>query len=271
MRHVVTQGVAARFPSLPRGKRSPGARNERVIAVLLTCVTAISGQGRPSFDVAAISVRKGLITSSTDPAIHGRTVTARASKLRDLIEYAYALRPEQITGLPNWALSEHYDLDAKADGEGTLTRDQARRMLQSLLADRFQLKVRRETVEVPVYALVLGKSGPKFKPSPEDAIGGYSVRAGEKGIHLEAKKGTMEQLARQLSNTAGRLVVDRTGLSGFYEVNLDWFPADRTPPPDLEVTDMFAALGEQLGLKLEAAKGSIEQLVVEHVEKPSEN
>ena len=81
----------------------------------------------------------------------------------------------------------------------------------------------------------------------------------------------MAQLARQLSNTAGRPVMDRTGLTGYYAFALDWFPADRTPPPDLDAPDMFAALREQLGLRLDPARAPVEKLVIDHVEKPSEN
>jgi uncharacterized protein (TIGR03435 family) len=198
-------------------------------------------------------------------------VTGTASSLRDLIEYAYSVRSEQISGQPGWALSVHYDLDAKAAGEGILTTAQSREMVRTLLADRFQLKVHRETQEVPVYALVAGKSGPKFKASETGATGGYSVRTTDKGLHMDAPNGTMEQLARQLSGTAGRPVQDRTGLTGHYVFTLDWFPADRVPPPDLDAPSMFEALQEQLGLRLESTKGPVEKLVIDHVDRPSEN
>jgi len=238
------------------------------VAAILGILPTISAQ---SFDVASVKLHPGVVTFSSDPAIHGRTVTATASKLRDLIEYAYAVRSDQISGEPTWAASDHYDLDAKAEGEDTLTTAQSRQMVQALLADRFQLKVHRETQDVPIYALVIGKGGPKFQPSAPDASGGYSVRAGDNGLHMEVKRGTMEQLARQLSNTAGRPVMDKTGLTGNYAYTLDWFPADRTPPPDLDAPSMFAALQEQLGLRLESTKGPMEKLVIDYVEKPTEN
>ena len=84
-------------------------------------------------------------------------------------------------------------------------------------------------------------------------------------------KWTMESLAAQLAYTAGHPVVDKTGLQGYYAFTVDWFPANRTMPPDLDVPDMFQALQEQLGLKLEPTKGLVEKLVIDHVEKPSEN
>ena len=118
--------------------------------------------------------------------------------------------------------------------------------------------------------LVMDKGGPKFKASTADATGGYSVTGGEKGNHMEAKRTTMEKLAQQLSHSAGRPVVDKTGLAGTYVFMLDWFPG-LTSSPDLNVPDVFTALREQLGLKLEAATAPIEKLVIDQAEKPSDN
>lgn len=118
--------------------------------------------------------------------------------------------------------------------------------------------------------LVMDKGGPKFKASTADATGGYSVTGGEKGNHMEAKRTTMKKLAQQLSHSAGRPVVDKTGLAGTYVFMLDWFPG-LTSSPDLNVPDVFTALREQLGLKLEAATAPIEKLVIDQAEKPSDN
>jgi uncharacterized protein (TIGR03435 family) len=222
--------------------------------------------------VASIKQHKGAVTFSMDPAIHGRRVTGTASTLLDLITTAYGVRYDQISGAPGWGGSEHYDLDAKAEeSERPLTMAQCRRMLQTLLAERFGLKVHRDTQDMPMYALVVAKNGPRLKAVAADAVGGGSVRPGERGIHMETTKGTLAQLAAQLSFTAGHPVVDRTGLQGYYAYTLDWFPANRTMPPDLDVPDMFQALQEQIGLRLEATRGPEERLVIDHVEKPSEN
>jgi uncharacterized protein (TIGR03435 family) len=88
---------------------------------------------------------------------------------------------------------------------------------------------------------------------------------------MEVTRGTMEQLARQLSTTSGRPVIDKTGLKGFYAYTLDWFPANRIPPPELEAPSIFTALQEQLGLKLEDADGTVKKLVIDRAEKPSDN
>jgi uncharacterized protein (TIGR03435 family) len=233
---------------------------------------SLTAQDRPlSFDVASIKLRKGDITMSRDPFIRGRTVTSVASTLTDLLTYAYEVRYDQLAGAPAWAGNDHYDIEAKSEGEGALTPTQSREMMRSLLAERFQLEVHRETQEVPVYELMVGKIGHKLKPGAPDATGGNSVRGGEKGWRMEAKRGTMEYLAQQLSHSVDRPVIDRTGLSGTYAFTFEWFPANRVPPPDLVVPSMFTAIQEQLGLKLESAKGSIEKLVVDRAEKPTEN
>lgn len=228
-------------------------------------------EARAAFDVASVKLHPGTITSSSDPAVRGRTVTGTASTLLDLITTAYGVKYEQISGGPNWVNSDHYDISAKAEGEGTLTKVQAQQMLQSLLEDRFQLKIHRETKEVPVYALVIGKNGPKLKETSADAPGNNFVRGSITGLHMEATRGTMEQLARQLSGTAGRPVIDRTGLTGYYAYTLDWIPANRDPEPDSDTPSMVTAIQEQLGLKLERAKGPIEMLIIDRAEKPSGN
>jgi uncharacterized protein (TIGR03435 family) len=230
------------------------------------------GAGSLSFEVVSIKQQKGQITFSRDPSIHGRRVTATASTLLDLIKTAYGVRYDQISGVPGWASSEHYDIEAKAeDRDVVLTMDECRVMLRAVLAERFQLKAHRETQEIPMYALVVGKSGPKMKPVGVDATGGGFVRSNDQGNHMKTTKGTMAQLADQLSVTAGRPVVDKTGLQGYYAYSLAWFPANRTMPPDLPAPDMFQAVRDQLGLKLESVKGPSEKLVIDYVEKPSEN
>ena len=244
----------------------------RKSGVLFVCLNALGiVYAQASFEVASIKLHPEPITMSADPAVHGSMVTATASTLVDVIEVAYDVRGDQIVGASGWVQSSHWDIAAKAQAEGTITKAQLRQMLQTLLADRFQLKIHRETKEVPVFALVVGKNGPKFQASSPDATGGYTVRGTSTGMHMEAKKGTMEQLTRQLVFSAGRPVLDRTGLPGYYAFTLDWISENATPPPDSNVPAIFTAVQEQLGLKLEPTKGPIEMLVIDHVEKPSGN
>jgi uncharacterized protein (TIGR03435 family) len=139
----------------------------------------------------------------------------------DMIYTAYHVRPDQVVGLPGWAASEHYDLEATA-GHG-ITVEQMRAMLQTLLAQRFQLQVHRETREIPMYSLALGKNGPKFKESEVDETPKGSIMGDGVGMHMVVAKGTMAQLASRLSNNgAGRPVMDKTGLTGIYSFKLDW-------------------------------------------------
>lgn len=224
-----------------------------------------------TFEVASIKQHPGEVRMSQDPMVRGTQVTAVASTLVDMITSAYDVRYDQVTGGPEWIKTVHYDLDAKVPGDVAPTQQQANLMMQHLLAERFQLRVRRETRQVPVFALVVGRNGPKFQESPPEAPAGTMTRGTDKGLRRESVQGSMSDLAIQLSVTAGRPVVDKTGLKGLYTYTLEWFPANRVPPPDSNLPSMFAALEEQMGLRLVTETGLQEYLVIEHAERPSEN
>ena len=145
-------------------------------------------------------------------------------------------------------------------------------MLQALLADRFGLKVHQETRQLPIYALVVAKGGPRFQPSK---INGTTVSNGHAQITVTGSDHTVALLAEQLSRTLGRVVVDKTGLDGRYELSLKWTPDDApggagTAPADTGPS-IFTAIQEQLGLKLESQKGPVPILVVDHIDLPSQN
>jgi len=210
--------------------------------------------------------------------------------LKQLVSYAYGIRDDQVSGLPDWEQAAHFDITAKVtDADRSvldkLTQDQLEAMIRPVLADRFQLKVHTEIKTLPVYDLVLTKDGPKFQkspPPPEDPD-----HPGTKGQHrggswqinngdLTATVMTMSGFADTLAGQLNRTVIDKTGLTDAYDLKLKWTPdddshnasdngaADRPP-------DIFTALQEQLGLKLDAAKGPVTTLVVDHAEKPSPN
>jgi len=158
-------------------------------------------------------------------------------------------------------------------------------MLQSLLLDRFKLTFHRETKDLAVYALVTGKNGPKLHASETAGEMKRQFRIGRGQINLEGA--TMAGLADALSNLVGRNVLDRTGISGNYDIKLEWTPDESepsmfkgppadgagagAPAPDASGPSVFTAIQEQLGLKLEAQKGPVEVMVIEHIEKASEN
>jgi uncharacterized protein (TIGR03435 family) len=144
-------------------------------------------------------------------------------------------------------------------------------MTRTLLTERFKLTMHRETREVPVYALVIAKNGPKLKKAATDGDDGLSVNA----HGYVAKQTSVELLARQLQAQVGRIVLDRTGLAGAYDFKLEFTPqralgnaGDGSEPAGPTI---FTALQEQLGLKLESSKAPVEIVVIDHVEKPSEN
>ena len=196
-----------------------------------------------------------------------------AYALLGLIMDAYKLEPYQIAGRAAWMDKYRYDITARAPGENPPTSAQVETMLQTLLADRFQLRFHREIRQLPEYALVLGKNGPKLHASAPDAT--WRTRLSGSGLvnELTVSKEDMDQLAKQLPTAVGRPVVDRTGLTGRYDFQLSWssdavstVPSEQERPPSI-----FIALQEQLGLKLESARGPVELLVIDHAEKPTPN
>jgi uncharacterized protein (TIGR03435 family) len=144
-------------------------------------------------------------------------------------------------------------------------------MTSSLLADRFEAKVHRETKEMPVFALVVAKNGPKLKENTDpEAKYLMTMRSAKQGVATTTTKGTMAQLVDQLSVNLPRPVLDRTGITAAYDYTLDWLP-DNATAADSNVPSIYTAVEEQLGLKLEAAKAPIEVVVIDSVEKPSAN
>lgn len=242
----------------------------RTIAILFIILGAKGIVRAQAFEVASIKEHPGIITRSSDPSVKGNRVTATASTLLDMLTVAYHVRYDQISGAPGWASADHFDLDARTEGEDARTLDQIRPMLQALLADRFHLVVHRETKEIPIYALVVSKSGPKLQESSSSDDPKARITADDLGMQMEVSQGTMAQLALRLSgNGAGRPVIDRTGLTGKYSYKLNW--ANDTPGVDSKLPSLFVALPEQIGLKLEPARGPSETIVIEHAEKPSAN
>lgn len=242
-------------------------RKTRTVGVCLSLAALAFAQER--FEVASIKPHPGIVTISSDPRVRGSQVSATASTLLDLIATAYRVRYDEISGAPGWAASEHYDLEAKAGGQA-ITHEQMRTMLQALLADRFQLRIHREMRTVPAFSLVVAKHGPKLVESSPEEEPKSRIRADATGFHLDAARQTMAKLAERLaSNGAGGPVTDRTGLTGLYTFQLNW--AQPTAARESEFPPLAVALQEQLGLKLEATKGSAEFIVIDHVERPSKN
>jgi uncharacterized protein (TIGR03435 family) len=185
----------------------------------------------------------------------------------------------QLTGTPGWVETERYDIDAKADR--AVPDDQLMLMLRTLLADRFKLTLHHEAKELPGFALVIGKNGPKLHEVELAGKGWTRFGVGS----LNGQEVSMGQLADGLAGRLGQPIVDLTGIRGVFDIKLEWTPDPsqiRNPAEakksqaaeaasDLSGTSIFTALQQQLGLKLEARKLPGEILVIDHVERPSAN
>jgi len=280
------------------------------VVLIVVAACAVFGQAAARFEVASIKPNTnpgpGVITGIIRPLPGGR-LSANAVLPRFIIQFAYAIRPYQISGGPDWINSAHYDIEAKA--EGNATPQQIRLMTQSLLEDRFKLKAHRETRELPVYDLTVSRSGlkllspkegscvtpdpngPPLVPAPGQAptpvCGAAVVTITPSGARILGGKVSMASLTPTLSNLLGRTVIDKTGFTGTFDVDLQFAPDQALavlPPPgppgapgatapatDPAGPSIFTAIQEQLGLKLDSGKGPVEVLVIDSVEKPTEN
>lgn len=249
----------------------------------------------PAFEVASIKRETGVASGSgvTFAARPGGTLTVINNPLTNVIDNAYRIRRYQLIGGPDWIDSDRYNIQAKAAGDAT--RDEMMLMLQSLLADRFKLKVHREMRELPIYVLTVAKGGIKAPRSPDGGCVTFDPRnpprpaAGQAtrpfcGNNLirtntwDATAIDMAGAAGALVGVLGRSVVDRTGITGKFDIHVQWTPdqasagvdgatasnADAAPP-------LFTVLEDQLGLKVESSRGPVDVLVIDHVERPSEN
>jgi uncharacterized protein (TIGR03435 family) len=218
--------------------------------------------------------------------------------VKQLIEDAYDIRGFQISGAPGWLGSARYDIVAKAadspendpshlsESERKAFEQQHRRRLQSLLITRFHLQTHNMSKEGPVYALVIAKNGSKLRAARGEKPNnrGMTMRPGQ----LEGQGVPISFLAKYLSQQLSRIVVDDTGLAGIYDFTLMWAPDERLSqmfknagaenegagnalPSGASGPSVFTAIQEQLGLKLKSKKAPVDVLVIDHVEKPSEN
>jgi uncharacterized protein (TIGR03435 family) len=225
-------------------------------------------------------------------ALPGGRLEMRNFSLRGLIQFAYGVKAFQITGEPAWTGSVYYDIHAKTEGDFSVNQLEGP-MLQTLLADRFQLKVHRETRQLPVYELTVARGGVKMKATAPDECVPYDAdatppaapapgaprtvycgypKAGATGTNrtLDGAGVSIGGLIENLSRLAAdRAIIDKTGLDATYDVHLEW--AADALADDAGGTSIFSALQEQLGLKLESAKGPVEVLVIDAVERASAN
>jgi bla regulator protein blaR1 len=235
----------------------------------------------PVFEVATIKPSKPG-TPGKGFGVRGRHFSTKNTSVSDIITFAYGVHARQITGGPAWLETDKYDLDAQPDGEGQPNDKQWKTMVQKLLADRYKLTFHREKKELSVYAIVVGKTGPKLTKSEGDPNGLPALFFRRLGM-LPARNATIADFAGLMQAAVlDRPVVDQTGLPGRYDFTLTWTPDEfqfggqgaNTPPPPANTDappDLFTAMQQQLGLKFESTKAPAEVLVIDRVEKPSEN
>ncbi len=229
-----------------------------------------------AFDIVSIKPHQPAEDPTMMPfgLVNGR-YTATNARLRQLIVAAYvdsamALQPAEVNGLRGWAATDGFDVQAQVEAGFTPTKQQTMEMLQTMLEDRFHLKIRREPKSIPVYALVVDTDGIKMKPAQPGAgpVGGPSAAPRGPG---RIRANSISMLIPILGFSAGRKVVDKTGLTGLYQIDLNFAPDPLPPGVDPTLPSLFTALREQLGLRLVSETGSVDTFVVESVEKPSEN
>jgi uncharacterized protein (TIGR03435 family) len=244
-----------------------------ILAGTLVIATVTSArQSRLTFEVASIKP-----SSSGRPGISIQTSPGRFKAInatvRFLFVYAYGIKDFQLMGGPDWVSSDAYDIEATSGPKGN-ERDFPL-MTRALLENRFQLKFHRDTKELPVYEMVVAKSGLKLLPSADGEAPATRGRRGD----LVIKAGTMANLASSLSTILGRKVVDKTKLNKKYDMSLKWTPDEfqapplrpDAPPADPNAPSIFTAIQEQLGLALESSTGPVEVFIIDSVQRPTEN
>ena len=253
----------------------------------------------PAFEVASIKENVSASDNASVRAQPGGRVSVSNNSLRNIIRNAYNVQNYQIVGGPDWINTVRWDITAKAPDDAPP--QQLLLMLRTLLADRYKLVVRHEAREVPIYALVLARTegalGAQVRASSVDCAALFAAAKAKGEVPPPTTNGrptcgtrvtrgnmmttgiAMTDLARNLAPFAGRPVVDKTGLSGVYDLDLTWTP-EQGPGPDGTVSQaapssdgvsLFTAVQEQLGLKLDAQRGPVDVLVIESAQRPVED
>lgn len=263
--------------------------------ICAVCVAAGPGLARgqePSFDVASVKVNTSgdPVSRMSAPAGTGRFEVTNA-RVRLLILNAYGIPDFQLLGGPSWI--DSVNVDVTGITSATATRDDISRMTRTLLADRFNLVVHREQREMPVYALVVARGDGRLGPAMRAANTDCAAATAKGGAAPQLPSGqllcttrmtpttinaggmTMTRLAQQLSGIVSRVVTDETKLTGPYDLQLSFAPErplpPAAPPADPNLPSIFAALQEQLGLKLDARRGMVDVLVIDRIDPPKEN
>jgi uncharacterized protein (TIGR03435 family) len=240
----------------------------------------MAADANPAFEVATIKPGQPG-AQGYGFLIKGRQFFTINTSLSDLISFAYGVHARQISGGPSWSENDKYDIVGQPEGDGQPNERQWKIMVQKLLADRFRLAFHNEKRELPVYAIVVGKGGPKLTKSQGDPNGLPGIFFKGLGV-MPAINANMGDLGRVLQGTVlDRPVIDQTGITGRYDFTLTWtpdefqFPGIQRPPTPTgnpgAAPNLFTAIQEQLGLRLETTRAPADVIVIDRVEKPTDN
>jgi uncharacterized protein (TIGR03435 family) len=263
--------------SIPRNVPPPArySFSEAILrSTIATILTALAAFGFfcdaqiGGFEVASIRRNlSGAMNTRINLLPGGRLVINNAT-LKTLVRNAYGLLSFQFTGAPGWFDDDKYDINAITGRPENITPEDFKRLLQNLLSNRFHLVVHWETKEAPMYALLTEKGGPKFHTSSGGPEHGMNTRKAPGKVQMTGRDVPMSELASNVANQLGRWVEDETGLPDHYDFSLEWDP-DQTS--DASGPSLFAALREQLGLRLAPRTGPVKVLAIDHAERPDAN
>jgi uncharacterized protein (TIGR03435 family) len=240
----------------------------------LVAITARAQNARPEFEVASVKPNLSGSTSATNGNVRGNRFSSTNVTISQLVRVAYGIQEFQIAGQPGWFDADRFDVEARAAQD--LKPEDWPPMLQLLLADRFKFAFHRERRDAQTLVLVVAKNGAKLTradsskcdPDQPNTCGNFRASPTE----IIGERVSMTQFATRLSRSIGRIVTDNTGLTGIFDLKLEWTREDAFNEPGASASPaIFAALQDQLGLRLESKKEPVETLVIDHVEKPSDN
>lgn len=250
----------------------------RIFALLILLPVACLSQAAKAvepplhFEVISIHPHAGVDDSSSRRILPGGRFVATGTSVRTLIRIAFGTDDSSIAGLPGWVRDQTFDMQGTIAGHmEPKTPEEYQQLILSLLEERFQLKFHRERKEGPVYWLEMttpAKPGRRLKPAGPDSKPSMSTNSNGAKASLLATSMSMAELASALQRQVGRPVEDHTGLQGNFDFEMEWNVRDL---PDSDTPSLFTVLQEELGLRLKPAKGTVEHIVVDQIELPSQN
>src|SRR5688572_1298678 len=282
MRYRVTAAlIGLQVPPPGRNVMTP---SRFALAIVPLLASSIGAQMPASFEVA--SIKRNLSTDAGGGSLilpEGK-FTASNVPLVLLLDVAYGIPPERVVGGPSWTRTDRYNVDARVGGK--LDPDDLPRFMQNLLRDRFKLKARVEKRDTDVYALVVARSsgglGPAVRPATFDCTNMETAKKGLATVSADGIPGcgerrsagrfltggiTLDSLVDVLTRASGRPVINRTNIDGRFDLRLEWAAEPRSP----DRVSIFTALQEQLGLRLESQRMPMDTLVIDDVQRPTEN